>query len=876
MKHAFRLSRVAAALLLLAFVVGAFVSSSRVPTSQAQSAALAPTPDHFVVQITRTTIPFVATPTPSPTATPSPSPSPTATPAPGSPIPRNSFATAISDDGRFVVIESNGDIATPGAGQTEAEKSPHNRDGNQEIFLFDYAQRRIFQLTDTRHALKNADASPVDPANIDVLITNHHASISRNGRYVVFGSNAYSDASPGVTPKSFNAQNHVAALKADGNAEVFYYPLPEAPAADLSAGEEAAPFNPAAGTPVRVTFTPATALPRPGTATVAPFFADDNRPNDVNDDGSYVAFVTEARTGLAGVSNTDGNPEVVVFNRDGGFTQITSTADVDPIFGPFVFNDNPSISGGGGTVRIAFVSNADINTTEAEADRRNGEIHVATYTGSGLAPQTCPGVAAAVTGPCPVTKTPPERRTGFEGINVNVFNPGRRLSRDGNFLLFESTGVFNRDGSLSGALASTYGIYLYNIGANQFTQVAERVPNTENADLPNRFPTFTGDGTRVVWGSSINYRANGTVAATGSNEGLNPSRGAQIFTAPVEQLAAATPVNQLSRLTNQPILTTLQPLPSNTVRRMAFSLFGAFQFGEGNADGLSEALYVLVPAVTSETPAPSPSPAASPADVRFFTGATLRPVVAASPAPSPSPGEAVTSLAAGELSVARSTLALAPSERQVSGGAADEVRRRPTLPVELNGVSVSVNNAAAGLYSVGPNQINFVIPPAVATNSTAPLPVVINNNGAVIRTSLLVTPAQPDIGSSVTGSGGPAVFNATNTCTDPTPGPFTLFSRNICSAQNELVPTRLMIILTGVRNATASQITVRIRETDITGANIISVGPTGTPGFDQIIIQLPDNAALIGADSPVIVTVAGASSRPAATAPRITITAREP
>src|SRR5258706_13579216 len=66
---------------------------------------------------------------------------------------RNSFAGDTSANGRFVVIESNGDIAT------EKTASRNNQDGNREIFLYDYAQRRIFQLTDTTSVL-NPPGSP--------------------------------------------------------------------------------------------------------------------------------------------------------------------------------------------------------------------------------------------------------------------------------------------------------------------------------------------------------------------------------------------------------------------------------------------------------------------------------------------------------------------------------------------------------------------------------------------------------------------------------------------------------------------------------------------------------------------------------------------
>ena len=55
-----------------------------------------------------------------------------------------SFAGGMSGDGRFVVFESRGNVATV---------NPRNEDGNVEVFLFDYAQRRIFQITDTKSVL---------------------------------------------------------------------------------------------------------------------------------------------------------------------------------------------------------------------------------------------------------------------------------------------------------------------------------------------------------------------------------------------------------------------------------------------------------------------------------------------------------------------------------------------------------------------------------------------------------------------------------------------------------------------------------------------------------------------------------------------------
>jgi uncharacterized protein (TIGR03437 family) len=237
------------------------------------------------------------------------------------------------------------------------------------------------------------------------------------------------------------------------------------------------------------------------------------------------------------------------------------------------------------------------------------------------------------------------------------------------------------------------------------------------------------------------------------------------------------------------------------------------------------------------------------------------------------------------LGIARSTITLSPATAQVDKSNAHETQRRPPLPLELSGVSVSVSGAAAGLYSVAPNQINFVVPPGL-TSSTTAAPVVIFNNGALIRTSLLLNPAQPDIFTSTNGAGGrAAALNITNPCIAPPGEPFTVTTTrpqgsgttgDCTSAQTETAPTRLLIMLTGLRVPAALNpvVTVRIGTTDLTGTAIVSFSASNTPGFDQVIVDLP--ATLAGAgDVPVIVSVVAGgvtfTSRPADTAPHITI-----
>ncbi len=301
-------------------------------------------------------------------------------------------------------------------------------------------------------------------------------------------------------------------------------------------------------------------------------------------------------------------------------------------------------------------------------------------------------------------------------------------------------------------------------------------------------------------------------------------------------------------------------MTSNTRARMAFSFFG--DLGGGNTDFANEVFYHLSPANTSE-------PAAS---ISIFTGASLIPVTmpAASPStsPSPSPSPSATpfiaaGLAPGELGVLQATVPLAPSTAQVNNNSASYAGREPALPVELNGVSVSINRAACGLYFVGPSQINFVVPIGLTPNSSgASYPIVINNNGTVLRGLIVIVATQPDIFTSSNGPGGRAVvFNVTNPMT-PTGEPFNVTSNDGTGMQ---VPTVLEIHLTGVRGATASAVTVTIGTTVIVPTKLVS---TDLPGFDQLLITLP--STVDRGDLPIIVT-AGAASRPASSAPHITI-----
>lgn len=114
-------------------------------------------------------------------------------------------------------------------------------------------------------------------------------------------------------------------------------------------------------------------------------------------------------------------------------------------------------------------------------------------------------------------------------------------------------------------------------------------------------------------------------------------------------------------------------------------------------------------------------------------------------------------------------------------------------------------------------------------------------------------------------------MNVTNPNTR-TPEPFNVTSLD---AGGNTVATVVELSVTGVRFAAASEITVTVGTTQITGANIVFVGPNpAMPGFDIINFKLPDTLAGAG-DVPVVVTFLRSGtttmSRPADTAPRITI-----
>jgi uncharacterized protein (TIGR03437 family) len=817
-------------------------------------------------------------------ATPTPTPHSFFTQITASPT-ASSYVGGMSGNGRFVVFESAGDLAT--LLPTEQTRGVNNADGNREIFLYDYAQRRIFQITDTTSARVTTEpnnrpaldpAKPTDFSNVAVEVSNNRPFISRDGRWIVFSSNA-------DTPFSFNGDTNKTALMADGNQELFLYRIPDVAAADLRNGVDIGFTNLRQNAFSRITNTAASRLPVAGTATSAPFVADDNRSAQLNDRGSRIVFVS-TRNLLT--RNTDTNPEIFAWTKTsdptlnlaaGAFTQVTNTT------GLFTYNDNPSISGdtsiddGVEETRsvIAFISNATvmrnlsddtIPTTNADG---NSEVFVAGFDG------------AIVSNLTQATRT---RRTNPSDL-INLLSPGPRLSRDGRFVAFETVAENPKGDNTTNQ--AVRGLYVYVIASDTFIQVGPRGSVADNEEDILRFPVFTGDNTQLVFTSTLNFTPAGTRVAPADTTGLNPAGFKQIYAVAIPTAQGAQAFTRLTNTTRD-TLASLQPFVSNTTERLAFTFNGELGGGNGAATGettpSAEAFYLTVPSAAPNTTSTSVASTV----LAYFTGATEREVVtpAASPTPTPSPTPAATpvpGLAPGMIGIVRApaaadavrfgTITTRICQPEAVCDASSESRRRPPLPVELGGVSLSISHAAAGLYFVSPTEIQFVVPPGLAALTGAnTYPVVINiREGTTVRsvTSVLqVIAAQPDIFTNAETMRA-RVFNFTNMTLIEEPAEGFPVTTDVLGTAT---PTVLAIMLTGIRNVPVSAITVRIGDRTLTGTEIISNTPTDRPGLDQLNVRLRSDLAGLG-DQPLIVsvTIAGQTytSRPAGSAPRIRI-----
>jgi uncharacterized protein (TIGR03437 family) len=772
---------------------------------------------------------------------------------------QDSFAGGISGDGRFIVFESTGNIATD---------NPRNTDFNREIFIFDYAQRRIFQITNTKSVLTNtANAPTLD--NVKVEITNIRPVISNDGRWIAFGSNATTSTpslpdatNPGsFDGNAFTATNGTNPLTSDANLEMWMYQIPATTPADLSSGDEIPFVDLGAGTFIRVTNTLPSRLPQPGSTTSIPVVADDNHDASINDNGSYIAFTSNRdltpcpTTPTATCGNafpSFDNDEIYTYFRNSVITnQITATPR-GTVSSP-IYNANPNISGNG--LRVAFFSKANnpiVGMTSGANTDQNEEVFYADLDANGSPTGTKKQVTTTA-------------RVNASDV-VNIFNYGERMSRDGRYIGFDSyADLTNENG---GTNQTSFALYVYDATANTFRRIGPRSNADTGApggDLAH-YPTFTdndanGTPSTLLLESRQNIKPDGTIPTTAS-EGMNPdeTRQAQIYSYPLNVPPATA---TFARRTKLPapffVIASAQPLPSDSVKRFSFNL-AQTEPGTGNLDLGSEVFYLLTPDVSSQTAA----------SISYSTGASRIPVSAspvptptATPTPSPSPSvsptpqtpPAVQGVSPGMLAILDYQSGI--NQPVVAREGVGSLQRRFTLPIELSGVTMTINGAACGLKRVSQRQITFVVPPGLsvsATNNTAVYPVVVNNNGTVFKGNITIVPGRPDIFTNLPtpGPGGRArVFNATN-APFLNGEPFTVTT--IKRKGGRRVPTVLRLYLTGVNNLGAATFTIVIGNRTITGASVLTGATLVEPGVYTVDFTLPPELNAAG-DVPIIVSV---------------------
>ncbi len=808
-----------------------------------------------------------------------------------------SFGSGISGDGRLIVFESAGNLATD---------NPQNSDGNREIFLFDYAQRRIFQITNTKSLLTDPTMAPTFN-NVKVDITNYRPVISNDGKWIAFSSNAtcaypgnpaptppippiVSTTNPGnfdanLTPAASNpcitgtAPNQINNLVNDGNTEIWLYEVPAvAPVTDLSSGEEIPFTNLSGGNFTQVTNSLPSRLPVPGSTSAFPIIADDNHDPSIDDTGAAISFTSTRDLVTGGNPSPAANNDEIFFHIRGttAIKQVTTTPR--GTIGAPIYNANSTITNLSPTSwRIAFLSNADnpiVGMTGSNADKNEEIFYTDLDSGSNF-------IATKQ-----VTTT---SRTNLGDI-VNIFTYGRRMSRDGRYITFDSYADLGN--ATPGANQPGFATFVYDttLTTNAFRQILPRSDADSGAQGGDqqRYLGFTDyDANRLpatfVMQTRMNIKPDGTIPATAS-DGLNNigARPSQLYSFPIPVATTAIFTRQTKLPTPQFFLASIQPVTSNSLKRMFFNLSNT-EIGTGNTDLASEVYYFILPVADAPTAASlsfatgasripvSPSPVPTPSPTTTPTPSpTPTPTTTPSPTPTPTPQQpsAVQGVSAGMLAILDySSGTNSPVIARTAVGSLD---RRFTLPIELSGVTMTINGAACGLKSVGQRQIVFVVPPGLGgTDTGAVYPVVVNNNGTVFKGNITLVPTRPDIFTDllVPGPGGRAqVFNATNRVL--TREPFTTTTFKLRASRR--VASVLRVYLTGVQNVSSLAITVRIGSVtigaDTTNTPPNTVLPTNTilvePGVYTYDFRIPCNFANVPActlnsagDQPIVVTV---------------------
>lgn len=427
------------------------------------------------------------------------------------------FVRGASNDGTRLVFESSNDY------------TGENKDGNNEIFVYDATLRRIIQLTRTGSQAGSGGAGggqklsgrncPGGCEPGQFTPTNAVPAISGDGTRVVFAS------SSGLLTDTPNI---------DGNVEIYLATLPR---------------GSAIATIQRLTETDGTKD------------SFDNNTPTINYDGSVIAFVSTRRffkvrgVQVFSAENQDSNAQIIVYETTARrFSQATHKTVAEGLSGFEAkgFISNPSLSGNGKV--LAFLSGYNFSgTATVNNSDLNGEVFVYRI-GDPLNQVT------------QITNTSSQATVPEDGA-INVFSRfSKHLSDDGNLLVFESAGGVSPT-KTGGRIRD---VFLYNLTTKAFTQVtAQDVGNKDLSDY-NYFPSLNGAGTRIAFSSKLNLSVINDSAGN-----FNNSR--ELYSYDIAGSTATEPrfflvtQTELSQETNDQRLVLFAPFINDDGMRLAFS-----------------------------------------------------------------------------------------------------------------------------------------------------------------------------------------------------------------------------------------------------------------------------------------------------------------
>ncbi len=346
----------------------------------------------------------------------------TLTPVPVTNTAADSFVQEVDASGDRLLLSSSSDLV-----------SGSNSDGNAELFLFQNSTGFFTQITDTTGDVNGA------------------GSISRDGSKIVFSSAATN--LPGTS-------------NADGNAEIFLYDIGNGTFTQLTDTSTGENTRPETDDDASHTVFQTTSSDLPGVFNTdgnseivivnAGFTQVTNTTTGANTDpsiGTAVAQVAfnSTSTDLPGVSNTDGNQEVILADISAGtFLQITDTTgvtnyrpDVDGTVGQVVFTSEADLtSENAAGLRQAFLFDVGMSATVQISDFDGADV------GAGHPTLSDDGTRVAVYGFR-------DMGTGIQSTQVNLFHLGGGIEFTDSFSLdvaLPLLGLINRDGAFGDAM----------------------------------------------------------------------------------------------------------------------------------------------------------------------------------------------------------------------------------------------------------------------------------------------------------------------------------------------------------------------------------------------------------------------------------------